>query len=221
MSSVIFTGKVSLGIQALVGALDVYALTLPRSQSVLLRDLLKLELGVQAIEFIFYAWMVQSWGDHSLERIVRFRYLDWMLTTPFMLITLMAFLGGSEDEPLWTFVQTHSDFITSVVSLNALMLVLGLSGEFQCVPQTQSVVLGFLPFFTYFAMIYSRFIYQKNIAPSRVQLFYYFFLIWTTYGMVALVPSEPKNIGYNILDLFSKNFLGVVLSVMLFVRPAS
>jgi bacteriorhodopsin len=221
MSAVILSGKVSLGIQALVGALDVYALSLPRSRSVLLRDLLQIELGVQTIEFVFYAWMVRSWGEHSLERIVRFRYLDWMFSTPFMLITLMAFLGGAEDESLGTFVARHSDFITSVVSLNALMLVIGLGGELQCLPQTQSVVLGFLPFFTYFAMIYRRFIHEKNVAQTRVQLFYYFFAIWATYGMVALAPPEPKNLGYNILDLFSKNLLGVILSVMLFLRPAS
>lgn len=221
MSAVILSGKVSLGIQALVGALDVYALSLPRSRSVLLRDLLKIELGVQTIEFIFYAWMVRSWGKHSLEHIVRFRYIDWMFSTPFMLITLMAFLGGAEDEPLRVFVARHSDFITSILSLNALMLVIGLGGELQCLPQTQSVLLGFFPFFTYFAMIYRRFIHEKKVAQAHVQLFYYFFVIWATYGMVALAPPEPKNVGYNILDLFSKNLLGVILSVMLVVRPAS
>lgn len=222
MSAVISTGKLSLAIQVIVGALDSYVLTLPRSREILLRDLLKVELVVQFIEFIFYAWMVRSWGSHSLERIVRFRYYDWMLTTPSMLITLMAFLGADETESLWTFVQKHSDFIASILSLNFSMLLLGLGGELQCVPQTKSVLLGFIPFLIYFAMIYHRFIYQqKNIQASRVQLYFYFFVIWSAYGLVALAPPTPKNVGYNILDLFSKNLVGVILSIMLFMRPAS
>lgn len=165
--------------------------------------------------------MVQSWGSHNLERIVQFRYYDWMITTPTMLITLMAFLGASETESLWTFVERHLDFITSIISLNWLMLLLGLSGELKCVSQRRSVILGFIPLVTYFSMIYKRFIYQKNIPESKIRLFYYFFIVWSLYGIVALAPHGPKNIGYNILDLFSKNLLGVVLSVILLLRPES
>ena len=42
MSNVILTGKFSLGVQFVVGALDTFALTLPRSRDILLRDLLHL-----------------------------------------------------------------------------------------------------------------------------------------------------------------------------------
>lgn len=221
MSNVIFTGKVSLGIQFAVGMLDVYALTLPRSRDVLLRDLLKLELGIQTIEFVFYVWMVQSWGTHSLASIVRYRYYDWMISTPTMLITLMAFLGADEDKPLSTFVNEHYSFIAQIVGLNLSMLLLGLAGEYDRLPQNYSVALGFIPFITYFGMIYQRFVHDKNLSTRKVQLFFYFFVIWSVYGIVALLPDEPKNIGYNILDLFSKNLLGVVLSVLIFLRPVS
>lgn len=221
MSNVIFTGKVSLGIQFAVGMLDVYALTLPRSRDVLLRDLLKLELGIQTIEFVFYVWMVQSWGTHSLAGIVRYRYYDWMISTPTMLITLMAFLGADEDKPLSTFVNEHYSFIAQIVGLNLSMLLLGLAGEYDRLPQNYSVALGFIPFITYFGMIYQRFVHNKNLSTRKVQLFFYFFVIWSVYGIVALLPDEPKNIGYNILDLFSKNLLGVVLSVLIFLRPVS
>jgi bacteriorhodopsin len=215
MSSVILTGKISLGIQAIVGALDAYALTLPRSRNILLRDLLKVELAVQIVEFIFYAWMVSSWGKHGLQTITQFRYYDWMITTPSMLITLMAFLGGSPTQTLVSFVQEHLDFITTIISLNLTMLLLGLSGELQCVSQTRSVILGFIPFVLYYGLIYQRFIQDKNLPPMKVKLFFYFFGIWSIYGLVALFPLVSKNIGYNILDLFSKNLVGVVLSMLL------
>jgi bacteriorhodopsin len=220
-SFVITTGKISLGIQAIVGTLDAYALTLPRTRDVLLRGLLKVELVIQIVEFIFYAWMVQSWGKHDLQSIVQFRYYDWMITTPSMLITLMAYLGGSPSQTLTSFVQEHLDFITTIVSLNLTMLLLGLSGELQCVSQTRSVFLGFIPFVTYFGLIYQRFIQGKTLPDSKIKLFYYFFGVWSIYGLVALLPPVGKNVGYNILDLFSKNLVGVVLSVLLISRPPS
>jgi bacteriorhodopsin len=219
MSNVILTGKISLGIQFIVGILDLYALNLPRSKDVLLRDLLKLELFVQTVEFIFYSWMVRSWGKHGLQSIVQYRYYDWMITTPAMLITLMAFLGGSPTQSLESFVSEHKDFIVGITSLNFSMLLLGLGGELQCISQTRSVILGFIPFFIYFALIYNRFVADKQVSSNKVLLFYFFFIIWSIYGIVALLPSSAKNISYNILDLFSKNLLGVILSVLLITRP--
>jgi hypothetical protein len=46
-------------------------------------------------------------------------------------------------------------------------------------------------------------------------------VIWSVYGIVALLPLTEKNVGYNILDLFSKNLVGVMLSVMLYFKPDS
>jgi len=220
-SNVILTGKVSLGIQFAVGVADVYALTLPRTQEVLLRDLLKLELAVQSVEFVFYVWMIRSWGTQGLKSITRMRYYDWMLTTPTMLITLMAFLGGSETQTLESFIQEHREFIPQVLVLNWMMLALGLAGETGQLSQHVSVVLGFVPFVVYFWMIYNRFIRDRSIDRLKVQLYVYFFVIWSLYGIFALLPDSPKNIGYNILDLFSKNLLGVLLSVLLYIRPVS
>jgi bacteriorhodopsin len=221
MSNVILTGKISLGVQFVVGIFDFYALTLPRSKDVLLRDLVKLELVVQTVEFIFYSWMVRSWGKHGLQNIVQYRYYDWMITTPAMLITLMAFLGGSPTQSLESFVSEHSDFIIGITSLNFSMLLLGLGGELQCISQTRSVILGFIPFFIYFVLIYNRFIAEQPVASNKVLLFYFFFIIWSIYGVVALFPPNPKNTSYNILDLFSKNLLGVILSVLLINRSES
>lgn len=221
MSQVILTGKISLGVQFAVGAIDMYALTLPRSRDVLLRDLLKLELFVQSIEFTFYLWMVQSWGKYDLATVTRTRYLDWMITTPSMLITLMAFLGGSETQTLSSFVSQNGQFITAILALNMLMLLIGLAGEMKQIPQQKAVALGFVPFVLYFGMIYYRFVHQKPIAPSKVRLFYYFLVIWSLYGVVGLLPPVPKNTGFNILDLFSKNLLGIILSALLLNQPVS
>lgn len=138
-----------------------------------------------------------------------------------MLITLMAFLGAPEATSLWDFIKEHRSFIGIVLSLNTTMLLLGLSGELKYISQKQSVTLGFVFLIIYFGLIYNKFIHEKNIPSSKFRLFYYFFVVWSIYGVVALLPNEPKNVGYNILDLFAKNLLGVVLSVMLWLRPKS
>lgn len=217
-SRVIFTGKISLGIQFLVGALDAFALTLPRPKAVLLRDMLKVELAVQSVEFMFYVWMVQSWGSYGLENIAQYRYYDWMITTPAMLITLMALLGGSPSQTLRSFVEEHAEFIATILSLNWMMLFFGIAGELKCVSQTRSVVLGFIPFMVYFARIYQKFVHGKNLPAFKVQIFVYFFVVWSLYGLFALFPPISKNVGYNILDLFAKNLFGVVLSIMVFIH---
>ena len=40
-------------------------------------------------------------------------------------------------------------------------------------------------------------------------IFWAFTTFWAIYGIVYLLDEETKNIGYNILDLFSKCFVGI------------
>ena len=46
-------------------------------------------------------------------------------------------------------------------------------------------------------------------TKSGLLLFYYFVVVWALYGVAALMSYKWKNVGYNILDLFSKNFFGL------------
>jgi bacteriorhodopsin len=38
---------------------------------------------------------------------------------------------------------------------------------------------------------------------------------WALYGLFALLNYTAKNVSYNILDLFAKNFFGVFLSLVI------
>ena len=42
------------------------------------------------------------------------------------------------------------------------------------------------------------------------------FSIWFLYGIAAMFNFRLKNAGYNILDLFSKNFYGLFLSYLIY-----
>jgi hypothetical protein len=65
----------------------------------ILKDLLIVEFAVQIIEFAFYIWLIYYFNKVS-KNITPFRYLDWMITTPLMLITLSAFLYHNDKMPI-------------------------------------------------------------------------------------------------------------------------
>ena len=87
------TGVISLLVQFIVGIIDYLAINIEvNSKDELLKDLLRVELFVQIIEFIFYIWLIYYFNKIS-HNITPVRYLDWAITTPLMLITLAAYLS--------------------------------------------------------------------------------------------------------------------------------
>jgi hypothetical protein len=99
------------------------------------------------------------------------------------------------------------------VLLNWAMLLFGYLGEMRIIPVLLGVCLGFIPFLLYYYMIYVNYV-TKN--TSGYFLFWYFFIFWSLYGVVAVLPYYLKNALYNILDLFAKNFFGIFLSYIIF-----
>jgi hypothetical protein len=90
------------------------------------------------------------------------------------------------------------------------MLIFGYLGEIGELNNKLAVICGFLPFITYFVIIYYKFAKYSSFYGKVLCLG--FFLIWSLYGVAALCSYYWKNIGYNILDLLAKNFFGIVLS---------
>ena len=123
---------ISLFFQFIVGGVDYVALNKEvDSKDEILKDLLKVELFVQIIEFLFYTWLLYHFTKVS-RNITPFRYIDWSITTPLMLITLSAFLNhdGSTTNRLRDFLSNHTGSMIKIVFLNAAMLFFGLIGEF-------------------------------------------------------------------------------------------
>ena len=163
----------------------------------------------QIIEFIFYVWMVLNFSN--IKNITPHRYYDWLITTPVMLLTLMAYLDNNTYLNLKDFIKNNSNDIIKIISLNCIMLLFGLLGELNYIDYNTAIILGFIPFIYYFNLIYKKYIYQKNLSLDKKGLFYFFIIIWSLYGIVAYLPYEKKNISYNILDIFSKNLFGLLL----------
>ena len=167
---------------------------------------------VQAIEFIFYVWLIFHFSKVS-SNITSFRYLDWAITTPLMLITLSAFLNhdGTASSRLSGFLSNHIGSIAIIVFLNAAMLFFGFIGELGYLNPYTSTALGFIPFALNFKYIKDTFLPSSDDTSKNI-LFYWFVGFWALYGVFALTSYAIKNTGYNILDIFAKNFFGLILA---------
>ena len=235
------TVYISLLIQGLTGIFNIGILgftsyyTSVSPDVNLLVELVLLGLFVQFIEGIFYVWL--SKNLHSLSNITMYRYYDWLFSTPVMLVILIVYLlflnekkeekekseqiNDTKNTPfkidnnyktVFVHVNENKKIIGIVLALNILMLLFGYLGEIGIFSITTSVLLGFIPFVIYFYLIYEN--YAKYTTMGLV-LFWFFSGIWSLYGLSALMPYYMKNIGYNILDVISKNFFELFLGIKL------
>ena len=207
------SGVVSLVVQLVVGIIDYLAINIHISQKdEILKDLLKLEVFVQGIELIFYVWLIYYFSKVS-RNITPVRYLDWAVTTPLMLITLSAFLNHDGQTPsrLSDFISNHTGSIVKIVLLNGAMLLFGLIGELGYLNHYISTALGFIPFALNFKYIKETFL-PTDEDTFKNAVFYWFVFFWSLYGVFAVMSYTVKNTGYNILDIFAKNFFGLFLA---------
>jgi len=221
----------SIAVQVITGIIELatFFVRTPPGMA-LIKQLLGLELAVQAIEGAFYVWLYKNIA--TVKNITPKRYADWALTTPTMLITLVAYIiylnAGTnananatasttqESLSLVQLLRENATPIAQIVGLNWLMLLFGYLGEVNAIPLVAGVALGFLPFIAYFYIIYERFISTTGeVNPTSLKIYAYFLVFWSLYGVVAVLPYTIKNTIYNIIDLFSKNFFGLFLSYLI------
>ena len=180
----------------------------------ILIDILKIEIFVQFVETFFYIWVIHGLRDFS--KMTSRRYTDWFITTPIMLVSTIIFLKYQEyKETKNTQTLTFNDFlkqnkqtIYKIVGYNALMLLFGYLGESNIINKELSIGLGFLFFFLSFKIIYEEYAIKSKIGKN---LFGVLIVMWSLYGFAAFLDHNSKNISYNILDVFSKNFYGLYI----------
>ena len=210
---------ISIIVQIITGIIEIGAFFIKvPTIYFLIKQLLVLELAVQIIEGAFYFWLAYNFT--KVLNVTPKRYVDWSITTPTMLTTLMVYLiylnkmveNNTNDLEFFTILKDNSNIFVPVIILNWLMLLFGYLGEMRIIPVFIGVFLGFIPFLTYYYIIYVNYVNQNT---SGYLLFWYFFFFWSLYGIVAILPYYVKNTFYNILDLFAKNFFGIFLSYVI------
>jgi hypothetical protein len=188
---------------------------------VIIKDLFFFELFVEFVEITFYIWL--SYNFKKLTNMTPNRYMDWVITTPTMLITLISYLiflqakvtKQTGNLRLISILKNNYKTLIPILCLNWLMLLFGYLGEIKVLSLFYSVILGFIPFLIYYYMIYKNYVVDNS---TGFKIFIYFFFFWSLYGIAALLPYYTKNILYNILDLFAKNFFGIFLVYIIYTN---
>ena len=212
----------SVIIQLLTCIIEIIALFIKLSPKFLfLQQMMLLEVFVQFIEGTFYIYWLYNFNN--ILNITPKRYFDWIITTPTMLVNLIFYLiflqykDNNISNKLNFFKLFKQEFYTIIIILllNWLMLLFGYLGEINLLPVLLGVSLGFIPFLIYYYIIYKKYALLSN---DGYKIYVYFLFFWSLYGIVAVLPYKIKNICYNILDLFSKNFFGIFLTYLIFTN---
>lgn len=184
-----------------------------RTNNPIVRHILNLETCVSIIAGYFYSTFINKIAEYDKNNntinwteITETRYMDWSITTPIMLLVLCVVLSNE------IHTHVHLPIMLLIIVLNYAMLCAGYLGEINILDRTTSNILGFIPFFAMFGIIYWKYVKPKYNLVNRA-LFSFFFLVWSMYGVVYFLEEEMKNIAINILDLFAKCLIGLGLWV--------
>jgi bacteriorhodopsin len=174
-----------------------------RTPFVHVRHIMNLETTVSLVAGLVYGYFnteVQK-ENPDLKYISKIRYVDWMITTPMILLVLLLFYNTKSASVDY---KTYS----MIVALNAGMLGSGYYGETGGLTRIQGTLLGFAFYITLLALIYTCCIPKG----SNLAVFGIFAVIWSLYGVnYMLEDEETKNTIYNILDVVSKALFGIIL----------
>jgi bacteriorhodopsin len=209
------SGIFSFYTQIIIQIIDTFALYISFYQKSILKELLFLEYIVNFIEGSFYYWMINL-AKNIDTNLTSIRYKDWIFSTPIMLLTLCCYLYNLQNpsmNSLKKILISEYKPIIIIILLNWLMLLCGYLSEKKIIDLYFGVFLGFIPFLLLFYIIYKKFLNKEDDYSSK--LFYYTFLIWSIYGIAALQSYNIKNIMYNILDLFAKNFFSLFIALLI------
>tara|TARA_B100000674_G_scaffold495808_1_gene524260 strand:- start:2113 stop:2895 length:783 start_codon:yes stop_codon:yes gene_type:complete len=175
-----------------------------RTTDIKARHILNLETAISVIAAYFYGTFIEKINKKQLnyKDINVTRYLDWSMTTPIMLLVLvLAFLYNTGGRlRLGTFA--------TILLLNFIMLGSGYLGDIGNIPKMTGWGVGFTAFFAMYYYIYNTFLKGKYKFDNSI-LYWAFFILWSMYGLLYLADEKIKNVGYNILDLFAKCFVGI------------
>merc|ERR1711871_952395 len=162
-----------------------------------------------------------------------YRYMDWLLTVPLLLIEPIMVMSLDE--------KTTASLSKKLGTAAALMIVLGYPGEISDLTKGHGMrwtfwVLACLPFayivYTLFVGLKTAVANQPEEARSLVsQARYVTIISWLTYPIVYIIPllGNPSpadslvgiQIGYSISDFISKCVVGFMVTRIAMIKSAS
>lgn len=207
----------SLILQIITGLIPLPGLFIKlEEKDAILTDILILETIVQFIELLFYVWI--AFSVLNIKKMASRRYIDWIITTPTMLLSTIMFMkyqerkenNELENKPLKTmgFIKENKDLILKIFGYNFLMLIFGYLGEINTISKYIAIPIGFGFFYKSFELIFNNY---ASVTNKGRQLFLFLVSVWSLYGVAAIMSPNVKNISYNLLDIVAKNFYGLYI----------
>ena len=186
----------------LMGYTSITLIEAVRTPSINVRHVMNLETTVSFVAAIVYGVfneMIKT-PNLTLKDFTKLRYLDWMITTPLIILGLLLFYNQSVSS------ISYKTFFT-MLCFNWLMLLAGYMGEQGSIPKEVGLGLGFGFLLALLWLIYTCCIPKDSNYSALIT----FAGLWSLYGIAYMLDEETKNISYNILDVFSKAVFGVGL----------
>lgn len=180
-----------------------------RTSNTRVRHIMNLETAVSLVAAVVYSIFITKLNakEITLEQVTPYRYFDWVVTTPLLLLVLLMFYNFSERDPIYISVYG------AIVALDFVMLSAGYLGETGRIDKRLGSAVGFAALAGIFALIYVNFI-GNGCHPVGWALFVCFVVIWTAYGLVYWIKDVAlKNMLYNGLDVIAKVFFGLFMWV--------
>jgi bacteriorhodopsin len=182
-----------------------------RTSDVRARHVLNLETCISVVAAFFYAQFVAKLAEHDEREepvdyaaLTTNRYVDWCITTPIMLLVLLLALAYNSG------TRVDVGGFGWVLLFNYAMLLSGYLGETRVVDKRVGNVAGFAAFALLYGFIYARGYVSSASRPFDNQLLFGAFVgLWALYGVAYWMEERAKNVAYNVLDLFSKCFVGI------------
>jgi bacteriorhodopsin len=175
------------------------------------RHILNLETCISVVAGYFYSLFIAKIEDYGKKDVkidwadlTKTRYIDWVITTPMMLLVLSTVLAFNIGKTI------PISALVTIVLLNYAMLYIGYLGETEVLDRVTATIGGFVPFTLMFGIIAYLFLRPKYLLANYL-FFFTFVIIWACYGVVYLFDEEYKNIFMNVLDCIAKCFVGLSL----------
>lgn len=223
---------------AVMGAATVFVL-LGRSQvAPAYRTALSLSALVTGIALYHYIRIFGSWeaGYTVINGVIKptgvafndaYRYVDWLLTVPLLLIELILVMRLSASETMSKSIKLGS--------LAALMVILGYPGEISSVSSTRWIWWG-LAMIPFVIIVYDLFVGLKASIASQPQSVrglvsaarWLTVISWCFYPVVFVFPmigftgggaTTAVQVGYTVADIVAKAVFGVLI-YMIAVRKS-
>jgi bacteriorhodopsin len=184
-----------------------------RTNNPTIRHIFNLETCISLIASYFYLLFLDridksntSGNQINWTEITELRYIDWSITTPFMLLSLLVVLAFNSKKIV------HITLLLPVILLNYIMLFAGYLGEINYISRLTGMIIGFIAFFIMFFIIYLNYM-NSTFIFSNALIYWLYFIVWSIYGIVYMFNEEAKNIITNLLDCIAKCLIGIFLWV--------